>query len=207
MPNLDPFYDTFLWVLKSTWPMLVLFIVILIILRITKIIINKERLVFYTDFYRLLFILYILLLYYMLISMESTSYGSNFIPFKEIFRYSFMSKGFIYNVLGNIALFMPFGYFVSDYLKANKIRHIFITSFLISLTAELIQYKIGRTFDVDDILLNVLGAILGYLAYRLIQKVKDIMPNFLKNEIFYNVLAFIVFGIIAFVLGRMWGSV
>ena len=60
---------------------------------------------------------------------------------------------------------------------------------------------------VDDILLNVLGAILGYLAYRLIQKVKDIMPNFLKNEIFYNVLAFIVFGIIAFVLGRMWGSV
>ncbi len=207
MPNLDPFYDTFLWVLKSTWPMLVLFIVILIILRITKIIINKERLVFYTDFYRLLFILYILLLYYMLISMESTSYGSNFIPFKEIFRYSFMSKGFIYNVLGNIALFMPFGYFVSEYLKANKIRHIFITSFLISLTAELIQYKIGRTFDVDDILLNVLGAILGYLAYRLIQKVKDIMPNFLKNEIFYNVLAFIVFGIIAFVLGRMWGSV
>ena len=207
MPNLDPFYDTFLWVLKSTWPMLVLFIVILIILRITKIIINKERLVFYTDFYRLLFILYILLLYYMLISMESTSYGSNFIPFKEIFRYSFMSKGFIYNVLGNIALFMPFGYFVSEYLKANKIRHIFITSFLISLTAELIQYKIGRTFDVDDILLNVIGAIFGYLAYRLIQKLKDILPNFLKNEIFYNVLAFIVFGIIAFVLGRMWGSV
>ena len=207
MPNLDPFYDTFLWVLKSTWPMLVLFIVILIILRITKIIINKERLVFYTDFYRLLFILYILLLYYMLISMESASYGSNFIPFKEIFRYSFMSKGFIYNVLGNIALFMPFGYFVSEYLKANKIRYIFITSFLISLTAELIQYKIGRTFDVDDILLNVIGAIFGYLAYRLIQKLKDILPNFLKNEIFYNVLAFIVFGIIAFVLGRMWGSV
>lgn len=207
MPSLDPFYDTFYSVLKGTWPMLVLFIVILIVLRITKLIINEEKLVFYKDFYTLLFILYILFLYYLLISMESVSYGSNFIPFREIFRFPFMSRGFIYNVIGNIVLFMPFGYFVSDYLKAHKISHIFITSFIISLTAELIQFKIGRTFDVDDILLNVLGAIIGFFVYRLVQKSKDIIPNFLKNEIFYNILAFVVLGVIAFVLGRMWGTV
>jgi glycopeptide antibiotics resistance protein len=207
MPQLDPFYETFNWAITNTWPMLLLFIVILIVLRITKLIINHEKLVLYQDFYRLLFILYILLLYYMLLSTEKASSGINYIPFKEIFRFPFMSRGFIYNVFGNIALFIPFGYFVSDYLKANKIRHIFVTAFVISLTAEFIQYKIGRTFDVDDILLNVIGAVIGYFGYILIHKIENILPNFLKNEIFYNFLAVVVLVIIGFFMSRMWGFI
>lgn len=207
MPNLDPIYDTFDWVIQHTWPMLVLFIVILIVLRITKIFINHEHMVFYKDFYQLLFIIYILLLYYMLLSTEGATSGINLVPFREITRFSFMSKGFIYNTLGNIALFMPFGYFVSDYLKAQKVHHIFITAFIISLTAELIQYKIGRAFDVDDILLNVLGAILGYFVYKFIQYIKEKLPSFLQNNIFYNILAILVLAIISFVFGRMWGFI
>ncbi len=207
MPNLEPFYDTFEWVIRNTWPMLVLFIVILFVLRITKLFINHEEFIFYKDFYQLLFILYTLLLYYMLLSTEGATSGVNIVPFREILRFPFMSRGFIYNVIGNIALFIPFGYFVSDYLKAHKIRHIFVTALVISLTAEVIQYKIGRAFDVDDLLLNVIGAILGFLTYRFIQFIKEKLPSFLKNNIFYNILAFIVLGIISFVLGRMWGLV
>ena len=207
MPNLEPIYDTFDTVIKSTWPMLILFIVILIVLRITRAIINQEHMVFYKSFYQLLFILYILLLYYMLLSTEGATSGVNIIPFREITRFKFMSKGFIYNTLGNIALFMPFGYFVSDYLNAKKIRHIFISALATSLTAELIQYKIGRAFDVDDIILNVLGAIVGYIIYKLIQGIKNKLPSFLQNNIFYNILAVLVLAVMTIIFGRMWGLI
>ena len=75
------------------------------------------------------------------------------------------------------------------------------------MTAEFIQYKIGRTFDVDDILLNVIGAVIGYFGYILVHKIENILPNFLKNEIFYNFLAVVVLVIIGFFMSRMWGFI
>lgn len=207
MPNLTPFYDTLSWALENTWPMLTLFLVIVIILRLTKAIINKEKLIFYKEFYNLIFILYILLLYYMLLSTEGAVRGINIIPFKEMTRYTIGSKSFMYNVIGNIVLFIPFGYFVSDYLKANKIRHIMIDSILISLSAEIIQYLIGRAFDIDDIILNAVGALIGFMIYITIMNIKEKLPAFLKNNIFYNILAILIIVIIVLICNRMWGFI
>ena len=143
MGNFLTFFDTLKYTLINTWPMLVLFIVILTVVRLSNVIINKEKFVFYQDFYRLLGILYILLLYYLLLTTEGASRGVNFIPFTEMTRYSLGSKSFFYNVIGNIALFIPFGFFVTGTVKAKKISEITIITLIISLTAELIQYRIG----------------------------------------------------------------
>lgn len=205
MHSLTPFYETLYDTLSNTWPMLALFIAIMTVLKLTKVFINNDNFIFYKEFYNLLFIIYILLLYYLLLSTENASSGMNFIPFKEITRYSIGSTQFFYNVIGNIVLFIPFGYFVSDYLKAKKTHHILIVSVLISLTAELIQYKIGRAFDIDDIILNVLGAILGFMCYISIKAIKNHLPSFLKNNIFYNILAILVIIIIIFLFGSIWG--
>lgn len=206
MANLSPFYETFYWAINNTWPMLTLFIVIMVVLKVTRVIINNDHFVFYKEFYNLLFILYILLLYYLLLSTEKAASGINLTPFREMTRYNIGSKLFFYNVIGNIVLFIPFGYFVSDYLKAKKIHHILIVSILISLTAELIQYKIGRAFDVDDIILNVLGAILGFMCYISIRAIKTHLPKFLQNNVFYNFLAILVILIIIiFLFGSIWG--
>lgn len=205
MANLSPFYETFYWAISNTWPMLTLFVAIMVVLKITRVVINNDRFVFYKEFYNLLFIIYILLLYYLLLSTEKAASGINLIPFKEMTRYNIGSKLFFYNVIGNIVLFIPFGYFVSDYLKAKKIHHILIDSILISLTAELIQYKIGRAFDVDDIILNVLGAILGFMCYISIRAIKNHLPKFLQNNIFYNLLAILVIIAIIFLFGSIWG--
>lgn len=205
MANLSPFYETFYTAINKTWPMLTLFIVIMATLKITRVIINNDKFVFYKEFYNLLFIIYILLLYYLLLSTENAASGVNFIPFKEMTRYNIGSKAFFYNVVGNIVLFIPFGYFVSDYLKCKKIHHILIPSILISLTAEAIQYKIGRAFDIDDIILNVVGAILGFMCYISIRAVKNHLPRFLQNNIFYNLLAIIVIIIMVFLFGSIWG--
>ena len=205
MKNLLPVYDTFYNAMSAIWPMLLLFVVILIVMRLAKLIINKEKFVFHHDFYSLLFILYMLALYYLLLSTDNASaYGTNLIPFKEMTRYSIGSKGFVYNVLGNIALFIPFGFFVSYYIKAKKTHQICIIAFITSLTAELIQYKIGRAFDVDDIILNIMGAIIGFLAYIGIDFLREKLPNQMKNDFFYNILAIFVLIIIIVLFYFMW---
>ena len=205
MTGLQPFFETLKNTLATAWPMLTLFVVILSVMKISQIIINKEKIVFYKEFYDLLMIIYILLLYQMLLSTENASSGINLIPFKEITRYSIGSTLFLYNVIGNIALFIPFGFFISNKLKAKKTHQIIIISAVISLTAELIQYKIGRAFDIDDILLNVTGAIIGFMCYTTIQLIKRKLPSFLQNNIFYNILAIIVIAIIFLLFGSMWG--
>lgn len=205
MTNLSPFYETFYWAINNTWPMLTLFGIIMLSLKLTKVIINKDHFTFYKEFYNFLFIIYILLLYYLLLSTEKAASGINLIPFKEMTRYNIGTELFFYNVVGNIVLFIPFGYFVSDYLKAKRIHHILIVSILISLTAETIQYKIGRAFDVDDIILNVIGAILGFMFYISIQAIKNHLPKFLQNNIFYNILAIFVLIIIILLFGSIWG--
>ena len=207
MTSLKPFFETLRTTLVASWPMLTLFIVILVVMRISHIIINKEKITFYKEFYDLLTTIYVLLLYQMLLSTENASSGSNIIPFREITRYEIGSTLFFYNVIGNIALFIPFGYFMSDKLKAKKTTHIIIISTIISLTAELIQYKIGRAFDIDDVLLNVTGAIIGYFGYTIIQQIKHKLPNALQNNIFYNILAILVILIIIILFGSIWGII
>ena len=207
MTSLKPFFETLRTTLVASWPMLTLFIVILAVMRISQIIINKEKITFYKEFYDLLTIIYVLLLYQMLLSTENASSGINIIPFREITRYEIGSTLFFYNVIGNIALFIPFGYFMSDKLKTKKTTHIIIISTIISLTAELIQYKIGRAFDIDDVLLNVTGAIIGYFGYTIIQQIKHKLPNALQNNIFYNILAILVILIIIILFGSIWGII
>ena len=202
MTNISTFFETLKWALTSTRPMLVLFITILLVVRFANLINNHEKFIFYKDFYRLLGILYILLLYYLLLSTEGASSGINFIPFREMTRYSIGSKSFMYNVLGNILLFIPFGFFLSDTINAKKISEIFICTIIISLTAELIQFKIGRAFDVDDIILNTFGSVLGYLAYSSLKYIDEKLPKFLRNNVFYNILAVIVLIIIVLILAE-----
>ena len=205
MKQLVPVYDTLYITLLNTWPMLTLFIAIMVILRITKIIINKEKFVFYKEFYNLLFVIYLLLLYYLLLSTDNASSGLNIIPFKEITRYPLDSIQFFYNVIGNIVLFLPFGFFISNFIKAKKTHQVLIVSTLISLTAELIQFKIGRAFDIDDIILNVIGAILGFICYKLVRNTKRKLPSIFKNNIFYNIIAIIICIIMMLVFIKIWG--
>lgn len=205
MSRLSPFYETFYEAINKIWPMLSLFIVIIGIIRIARVFINHEKFVFYKEFYNLLAIVYILLLYHLLLSTEGASSGVNLTPFKEMTRYSIGSKSFFYNVIGNILLFIPFGYFVSNYLNAKKTGQIFFVSVLISLTAELIQFKIGRAFDVDDIILNVVGSLIGFLTYLGIKGIKRKLPSFLKNNIFYNIIAVVILVLIVILFGSIWG--
>lgn len=175
-------------VLKEIWPMLLLFIIVLVLIRIIDVIINKKKLVLYKDLYLLTFILYMFLLFELVTSTDFESYSNNFIPLKEIMRYSYTSKLFFKNVLGNVLLFIPFGYFVNDIVKNKKIITATFVTLVTSLSIEIIQMNIGRSFDIDDIILNLFGGLIGYLFYRLIKIIKEKLPNWMKKEWIYNIL-------------------
>lgn len=72
------------------------------------------------------------------------------------------------NILGNVLLFLPFGFFMPIiYRKLRTFKTCLTLSFLMSLAIEASQYSFAdRIFDVDDIFLNTLGAVLGWLLFK-----------------------------------------
>ena len=106
--------------------------------------------------------------FFYILTFEDVDWSTaNLIPFKEMFRFEFGSKMFIRNVLGNILLFLPYGFYLSYFMKLKRLKYVAAFSLFVSIAVEIIQYRIGRVFDIDDIILNIAGGILGYYLYRL----------------------------------------
>ena len=204
MENLSPFYKTLKWALEEIWPMLTLFLIIILVVRITDVIINKKSIIIYRDILSLLSVIYLLVLYFLLLSTEFALSGINFMPFREMTRYSIGSKSFYYNVVGNIAVFIPFGFIIGDAIKAKKIKHVLIPCMIVSLSVELIQLVIGRAFDVDDIILNSLGGLIGFLIYISLQLLKNHLPSFLQKNWFYNTIAILLLTGVAIAISALW---
>lgn len=185
--------------LPSMWPLLVFISVVAISLRIAFLK-GSKRFVLHKELMALAFILYILCLYSVVTSQDINYGGINLIPFKEMFRYEFGSYKFIKNIIGNILLFVPYGFFSSYYLNNRKIGTNVILCLIASLAIESIQYYIGRVFDIDDIILNVLGGFIGCLLYVALTTIKSKLPNFMKSDAFLNFLFIIII-----ILGIMYG--
>ena len=78
------------------------------------------------------------------------------------------------NIFGNVLAFMPFGFFLP--VIWVRTRHWYITvllSFAMSLLVETMQLvgKVG-SFDVDDLILNTLGGVIGYLLFWICNKIR-----------------------------------
>ena len=191
--------------LTNVWPMLTIFCVIIITIRVAYLKVNRRDFIIHREIISLAFILYILLLFELLTGTENSINGQNLTPFTEILRYSFKSEMFYYNVVGNIVLFLPFGYFVSQYINAKKISSIFIVTVIASLTIELVQSKIGRVFDIDDVILNVTGSIIGYLIYLLLNSIRKHLPSFLQKDYIYDILAIVFLSSIVYYFTKTIG--
>lgn len=183
-------------ILANIWPMILIITIILSSLRIAQIIKYHEKIKFYNEMIKLGFVLYIMALFYIVTFQDVSWSTSNFIPFKEIFRYQLFSSSFYKNVMGNLIMFMPYGFFISYFLKLDKKKIALFMSLLVSLTIEITQLLIGRVFDVDDILLNVLGGLLGYYIYKFIYDINEKLN--LKYSWLYNIATTII---IVFILG------
>ncbi|MDD3402514.1 MAG: VanZ family protein [Hespellia sp.] len=81
-----------------------------------------------------------------------------------------LTAGFIMNVL----LFAPLGFLCPLLSRTyEKFRHMFLLGFSLSLFIEISQlFTLYRVTDIDDLLANVLGTIIGYLCFRLLVKMR-----------------------------------
>lgn len=137
----------------------------------------------------LVFYIYILLLSYFLFFSER--YGRDLVTqqynlqlFKEIKRFikyrdQIGLEGFIVNILGNVLAFMPYGFLLPLLNRAYRRLYAIATlSFLFSLIIETAQLllKVG-VFDVDDILMNSLGGIFGYLLFLMVYSIYKIIEK------------------------------
>lgn len=115
-------------------------------------------------------------------------YNYNENPFNGMFDFSYNFIPILYKVvkgeliignwiktmlIGNILMFIPMGIFLA--LCFNKVnnKNIFIYAILITATIEIVQPIIGRSCDIDDLIMNSLGIIIGYYIINLIFKIKN----------------------------------
>ena len=113
-----------------------------------------------------------------------STYRYNLVPFKEIKRFlnncrHLGMEAVLANIAGNVIAFMPFGFCIP--MITDHRRKFIGTAFgtlVLSLSIELIQLvsKVGCC-DVDDVILNTLGGILGYVAYVMFKLCRKAMRH------------------------------
>lgn len=136
-------------------------------------------------FGKVLFLLYVGFLIYFLFVAEwygrteiAEDYRYNLELFREIrrfitYREQLGTFAVFANLFGNILIFVPYGFFIS---MAGRRRGFFRTLFYsmgLSLCVETVQLftRVG-SFDVDDILLNTIGGVLGYILFAICNRIR-----------------------------------
>ncbi|MFC7393926.1 VanZ family protein [Scopulibacillus cellulosilyticus] len=120
-----------------------------------------------------IFITYLTILFYVtLFTFNYYTYGKSFnLELFDSIKLMFNSGNpwlFAKNVLGNVGLFLPFGFFLPlIYRKLRTFKTNLFLSFFMSLIIETCQFLFAkRIFDVDDIFLNTIGAVFGWVLFK-----------------------------------------
>ena len=135
---------------------------------------------------KIVFIIYIAVLTYFLFFSERygrdiihNEYRYNLTLFTELrrfieYREVIGLEGFIVNIFGNILAFTPFGFLLPIISQDNrKLINVTLITLQFSFTIELLQlvFKVG-IFDVDDLFMNTLGGIIGYLVFKITNSIR-----------------------------------
>lgn len=108
----------------------------------------------------------------------------NLIPIREsvrLFRFYLehgMWTAIWVNFPGNILMFMPIGFFAGLLSDRPRWWKGTLWTFVLSLFIETAQLFVCRGTDVDDLVLNTLGGLLGYGCFRLLERLS---PEFIRQ--------------------------
>ena len=84
----------------------------------------------------------------------------------------------VINFLGNLAVFVPLGLFPALLWRGETWKRSVLVGGGVSLSVEIGQYFIMRSTDIDDLLLNTLGALCGWWLYMLLRR---FAPKFVEK--------------------------
>lgn len=94
-----------------------------------------------------------------------------------------------FQIAGNIIMLTPFVYFMAilNY-KFTSLKNAILTAFIVSLTIETIQligeyfYFSDRIFDINDIILNTLGGFVGFVLYKITDRIFNKEIDSIRKE-------------------------
>lgn len=116
---------------------------------------------------------------------EWLRYFHNFIPFQTVTEFIQMAKnntfsnGYLFqlavkNLGGNVILFLPLGIFLPALFQRQKHFRVFLGTITLTIVlVELIQlFTMLGSCDIDDLILNVLGAVCGFGVWKSFCKIQ-----------------------------------
>ncbi len=110
--------------------------------------------------------------FYPNITFHPAQYHLNLHPFIWVTEcYTAGPRVMAAQLLLNIAMFLPYGLLLP--VAAHKLRRPAATACIVLMTTvgiETFQYFIGRSADIDDVIMNFLGGLLGYGCYVLLNR-------------------------------------
>lgn len=83
-------------------------------------------------------------------------------------QFAEMLAGGSWQLAGNVLLYVPLGFLLPLVWKRANWWRVTAIGLLASVVTELGQPVVGRSFDVDDLIANTLGALTGYLLFALV---------------------------------------
>lgn len=136
----------------------------------------------------------------------------NLVPFKTIMTFvkefdsMYSTSQIMLNLFGNVCAFMPMALFLLLLFKRqNKAFQFVITLILMILGIEFLQLITGSgRFDIDDLILNLFGAVLVYLLFKiksvnaLIHNIFLLEKNKISKKYYIKIILFIVIAIVLF---------
>lgn len=176
-------------------PITLLVGILYIIFRFLKLKKNNSDINYKREILYLIFICYIVGLFNLVlvpinfwnIIWYNIFYNFNENPFAGIFDFSYNFIPTIYKIIigeytldswgkamivGNFLMFIPMGILLSLCLENVNKKNIFKYAVLIPLAIEVLQLVVGRSFDIDDLVMNFFGIVIGYYLVKLIKKLK-----------------------------------
>lgn len=163
----------------------ILFSIVYIARLLTIILIKKDRVHFKNEAKKIILLVYgWMLISTTLFPILIPPVGINRVTFNYnvlgLFNYTDI-RIWIYNVLGNIVLFIPMYFCININYKALSGKCMFLVSLFISVLIEVLQLVenvsgladfTSRATDVNDVILNTLGGMIGWLVYETYKKLK-----------------------------------
>ena len=178
---------------------LFIYLILIAVWIVYRIIVHKKvkRIsVFRELFINIFFVYFLVVVSYTIFKMgwieiNFDDYGyANLVPLKETIKMfkgngSGVRRG-LYNVVGNILLFVPFGFLIPLLFdRYNNILKVTFYGLIASLAIEVIQYFTAMNItDIDDVIFNTFGAVVGIICYKIFSLiVKTVKLNLIIDKI------------------------
>ena len=91
-----------------------------------------------------------------------------------------------YMVVANTMIFLPMGFFPALLWRGRHWLHGLLAGFCASFAIEFLQLFVGRATDLDDLILNTFGALIGGLLFQLLRRLAPKFTQHFQVEVRYG---------------------